>query len=160
MGSGHKRFRRGLLVHRLLQSLPALEPDARHAAALRFLSQPGHGLDDGQIKEIATETMAVLEHEEFAPLFAPGSAAEVPIIGRIGRRIVSGAVDRLAVGPDRVLIVDFKTNRPAPLVTEDIHPHYLKQMAAYRAVLSQIYPDREVRCALLWTDGTAADAAQ
>lgn len=153
VGSGHKRFRRGLLVHRLLQSLPALEPDARHAAALRFLSQPGHGLDDGQIKEIATETMAVLEHEEFAPLFAPGSAAEVPIIGRIGRRIVSGAVDRLAVGPDRVLIVDFKTNRPAPLVTEDIHPHYLKQMAAYRAVLSQIYPDREVRCALLWTDG-------
>ena len=32
-------------------------------------------------------------------------------------------------------------------------PAYLAQLAAYRAVLRRIYPDRPVRCALLWTDG-------
>jgi ATP-dependent helicase/nuclease subunit A len=26
-------------------------------------------------------------------------------------------------------------------------------MAAYRAAMQAIYPDRPVRCALLWTDG-------
>jgi len=26
-------------------------------------------------------------------------------------------------------------------------------MAAYRALLTSIYPDRPVHCALLWTDG-------
>jgi ATP-dependent helicase/nuclease subunit A len=28
---------------------------------------------------------------------------------------------------------------------------YLRQMAAYRAILRQIFPDRPVRCALVWT---------
>jgi ATP-dependent helicase/nuclease subunit A len=26
-------------------------------------------------------------------------------------------------------------------------------MAVYRGLLAQLYPDRPVRCALLWTDG-------
>ncbi len=26
-------------------------------------------------------------------------------------------------------------------------------MAAYRAALSEIYPDKTIRCVLLWTDG-------
>jgi ATP-dependent helicase/nuclease subunit A len=28
---------------------------------------------------------------------------------------------------------------------------YLRQLAAYRAVLRQIFPDRPVNCALVWT---------
>jgi len=30
---------------------------------------------------------------------------------------------------------------------------YLRQMATYKALLQAIYPGREVRAALLWTDG-------
>jgi ATP-dependent helicase/nuclease subunit A len=30
---------------------------------------------------------------------------------------------------------------------------YLRQMAAYRAVLRAVYPDRAVQCALVWTSG-------
>jgi ATP-dependent helicase/nuclease subunit A len=30
---------------------------------------------------------------------------------------------------------------------------YLDQLAAYRAAVAAVYPDRQVRCALLWTDG-------
>ncbi len=32
-------------------------------------------------------------------------------------------------------------------------PAYIDQMAAYRAVLAQIYPDKTIDCLLLWTDG-------
>ena len=32
-------------------------------------------------------------------------------------------------------------------------PGYLRQMAAYQALLEAIYPARAVRCALLWTEG-------
>lgn len=53
---------------------------------------------------------------------------------------------------ERVLIVDFKTVRPAPVAEEDVPPLYLQQLAAYRAALSRIYPGRTVDCALLWTD--------
>ena len=30
---------------------------------------------------------------------------------------------------------------------------YLRQLAAYYAALARIYPDREIHCALLWTEG-------
>ena len=54
---------------------------------------------------------------------------------------------------ERVLVVDYKTNRPAPDRLEDVDPAYLTQLAVYAAVLRQLYPDRPVEAALVWTDG-------
>jgi ATP-dependent helicase/nuclease subunit A len=68
---------------------------------------------------------------------------------------VSGRLDRLVVAPDRVLVADFKTNRPAPARIEDADPDYLRQMAIYRAVLAEVFPDRPIEAALVWTDGPA-----
>jgi ATP-dependent helicase/nuclease subunit A len=81
--------------------------------------------------------------------------------------LVSGQVDRLAVTPNAVLIADYKTDRPAPRRLEDVPRSYVTQLALYRAVLRRLYPDREVRAALVWTDvpelielpGAALDAA-
>jgi ATP-dependent helicase/nuclease subunit A len=52
-----------------------------------------------------------------------------------------------------VLVIDYKTNRPAPPDLAHVNPAYFSQMAAYRAVLRQIYTGKDVVCALLWTDG-------
>ena len=60
--------------------------------------------------------------------------------------MLSGQIDRLAVTEDAVLIVDYKTNRPPPETEDAVAPVYLRQMAAYRAALRGVYPDREVRC--------------
>jgi ATP-dependent helicase/nuclease subunit A len=62
-------------------------------------------------------------------------------------------VDRLAVLADRVLLADYKTNRAPPARLDDVPLLYLRQMAAYRAVLRAIHPGREVSCALVWTAG-------
>ncbi len=88
-----------------------------------------------------------------APLFGPGSRAEVPLTGRIGESVVGGLVDRLAVLPDRVLVADYKTARTPPARPEDVPVLYLRQMAAYRAVLRAAFPDRPVDCLLVWTTG-------
>jgi ATP-dependent helicase/nuclease subunit A len=147
------RFRRGLIIHRLLQSLPDLPPGKRVVAAKRFLARPGHGLDAAAREALLAETMAVLEAPEHAALFGPGSVAEVPVTGVIGDQVISGQVDRLCVTAEAVTILDYKTNRPPPERIEEVAPLYLRQMAAYRAVLQKVYPGREVRAALLWTDG-------
>ena len=58
---------------------------------------------------------------------------------------------------DHVLIADYKSNRPAPRNLAEAkarHPGYIRQLALYRAVLSQLYPGRAVRAALLWTDAS------
>jgi ATP-dependent helicase/nuclease subunit A len=147
------RFRRGRLVHRLLQSLPELPAERRRAAAVRFLARPVHGLEAAAAAAITDETLAVLEQPDFAALFGPGSRAEVPLVGLVGGRVVSGQVDRLLVTDDAVLVVDYKTNRPAPSLPADVPAVYLAQLAAYRAALAVIYPGKAVRCLLLWTDG-------
>jgi ATP-dependent helicase/nuclease subunit A len=75
----------------------------------------------------------------------------VPLTGVVGGAVIGGLVDRLAVLPDRVLIADYKTNRAPPADLADTPVLYLRQMAAYRAVLAAIFPDRPVGCALIWT---------
>jgi ATP-dependent helicase/nuclease subunit A len=146
---------RGNAVHRLMQSLPGIAPERRAAAAQRFLARQADGLTDHERLDIASQVLAMLSDRRFAALFAPGSRAEVPIVGRIEGRPVSGVVDRLVVAPESVLIADYKTNRPAPRSLEETvsrHPRYVAQLALYRAVLMRLYPDRPVRAALLWTD--------
>ncbi|MBT4738765.1 MAG: double-strand break repair helicase AddA, partial [Rhodospirillaceae bacterium] len=147
------RFQRGLLIHRLLQSLPDLPIDSRRAAATAFLARPVWSLTPEDASAITDETLAVLEHDDFAALFGPGSKAEVPVTGLINGHVLSGQVDRLVVTDRDVMIIDYKTNRPPPRTAEAVNPAYQFQMAAYRAALAEIYPDRTIRCVLLWTDG-------
>ncbi|MFI4985902.1 MAG: double-strand break repair helicase AddA [Alphaproteobacteria bacterium] len=147
------RFRRGLLVHRLLEALPEIPPDARARACRRYLSRPAHGLGAEEQEAIARETLAVLGDPAFAPLFAAGSRAEVPLVGEVNGRIIAGQIDRLLVSESEILIVDYKTNRLPPASAQGVAPLYLKQMAAYRALLARIYPGRSLRAALLFTDG-------
>ena len=80
----------------------------------------------------------------------------MPIVGRLqatAKRLrVSGQVDRFVVTPSSVLIGDFKTNRPAPRSLAEVPKPYIRQLALYRAVLSQLYPDKAIRAALIWTE--------
>ena len=87
-------------------------------AAERYLARAGKDLPEGERDALAAEVLRLIAAEPFAPLFALGSRAEVPIVGRIrtadGQNLpVSGQVDRLIVTDDAVLIADFKTNWPA-----------------------------------------------
>jgi ATP-dependent helicase/nuclease subunit A len=109
-------------------------------------------------RAILAEVLAVLDDPVFASLFAAGTRAEIPIVGRVERACkspltVAGQVDRLAVTSAAVLIADYKTDRPAPRRIEEVPPPYVAQLALYRAVLRALYGDREVRAALVWTDG-------
>ena len=147
------RFARGTLLHRLLQILPEVAPGEREAAGRRFLSRPTHDLSEPDIETWLAEALSVLSHPEFGEVFAPGSRAEVPIIGVVGDVVVSRRIDRLRVTDTEVLIVDYKTNRPAPTSIDDVSETYTAQLADYRHLLEKVYPNQRVRCALLWTDG-------
>jgi len=73
------------------------------------------------------------------------------VSGRLADRAMKGTIDRLIVGPDRVLAVDYKSNALVPGIVLDVPDGLLRQMGAYHAALSQIYPDRRIEVALLWT---------
>ena len=146
------RFRRGDLIHRLLERLPDISAAERAGAAARMLSRE-RDLDEAQRSDIIGAAFSVLDDERFAPVFGPGSRPEVALTGSVGGIAVSGRMDRLVVTPDRVLVVDYKTNRPAPARIEAADPAYVLQLAIYVSILSALYPDRIVEAALVWTDG-------
>ncbi|HEY9080562.1 double-strand break repair helicase AddA [Magnetovibrio sp.] len=152
-GDKGARFKRGLLVHKLLETLPSLAHEKRRTAAEQWLARPAHGLDSETQADIVAETLNVLDHPDFAPLFGPDSLAEVSLSGVINARVVSARLDRLLVCDDAVWVIDYKTNRPAPTDPARVPEQYLAQMATYRELLARIYPDKQVRCVLLWTDG-------
>ena len=107
-GAGPRRRR----VHRLLEHLhgrPAADRRGagRAAAAGRRRSSPA----------LLAEAAAVLDAPGARRGLRPGSLAEVevaaPLPGSAARASL-GRIDRLVVEPDRVLAVDFKSNRAVP----------------------------------------------
>ncbi|MDP9126810.1 MAG: double-strand break repair helicase AddA [Pseudomonadota bacterium] len=148
-----RAFSRGRIIHRLLQSLPEVEDSRREAIATRFLGNVQHQLTDEQQKDIQREVMRLLRHPDYAPLFGPHSRAEVPLAGLVAGQPMTGQVDRLCLLPHEVWVVDYKTNRPPPAIVLDVPAEYSQQLANYRAILRGIYPDRTLRCFLLWTHG-------
>ncbi len=145
------RFRRGILIHRLLQSLPDIAASKRRPAAARWLKHAAADWDEGMRESTIDEVEAVLDRPELRHLFGPDSVAEVPLTGVVAGAVVSAQIDRLAVTDDTVEIVDFKTNRPPPTSAADVAPIYVRQMALYRDLLRQVFPGKNVRCVLLWT---------
>jgi ATP-dependent helicase/nuclease subunit A len=154
--AGLGRFRRGDLIHRLLQLLPDLPTEDRTSGAAALLGREPD-LTPAQRAEMAQAALGVLADPAFAEVFGPGSRAEVAVAG--GAAIlpdglaISGRIDRLVVLPARVLVVDFKTNRPSPDRIEAADPAYLRQMALYVAVLGEVFPGRRIEAAIVWTDG-------
>jgi ATP-dependent helicase/nuclease subunit A len=152
-----RALQRGTLVHRLLQSLPDVATERRRDAAQKYLARNTDGWTDGEREAVAGGVLALIGDPRFAPVFAPGSRAEVSIVGRLDRpgrspALVSGQIDRLVVTADEVLIVDYKTNHAPPGTAAQAPAAYVRQLALYRAVLRKLYPQLPVRAALLWTE--------
>ena len=171
--SDNGRYARGRLVHALLQHLPEeVPPEDQERAARAFVAARGADLAQELRDEIVAETMAIVREAAFAPLFQPGSLAEVPVVAKIGKGDgafeLEGQIDRLVRIDGGLLILDYKTNRPPPKTVEEVAPAYIAQLAAYRTALDSLFPGLTLRAALLWTDGprlmeipsTSLDAAE
>lgn len=145
------RLRRGDLTHLLLQVLPTLPEPARAPAAASLLARQAPDLAADLAQAIAAEALGVLAHPDSAALFADDGLAEAPIVGEVDGRPVNGVIDRLVIRPDRVLLVDFKTDRAPPASAAAAPPKYLRQLAIYRLLLARMFPGRDVQAALVWT---------
>jgi ATP-dependent helicase/nuclease subunit A len=154
------RFLRGTLTHALLEHLPSIRVEVRAAAADAFLTGKAPELPVDTRRQIARETLAIVEDKEFAVLFGPDSRTEVAIAAEVrhprghGPALrLTGKIDRIVRTPDAVMIVDYKTNRPPPEDASHIPEAYLFQLAAYGVGIASIFPGVPVRAAILWTDG-------
>jgi len=138
---------RGSALHLLLEHLPGFDPADWPARAAALIP------DLALAVELLAEARAVLEDPALAPLFAPGTLAEVAVTGPWQDRVLTGTIDRLVTGPDRVLIIDYKSHAAIPPGPEAVPEGILRQLGAYAHVLAQIYPGHRIETAVLWTRG-------
>ncbi|MGI9525211.1 MAG: double-strand break repair helicase AddA [Hyphomicrobiaceae bacterium] len=170
---------RGQITHTLLEHLPQIEDQTERVGfAERYVASRAPDLSPAVHSEIVKDVLAVMSDPIFAPVFAPGSLAEVPVVAELrvpvgasasgsasdsacasdsaavgpGQSVVlSGRIDRLVQCQNALLIVDYKTDRQPPMDAAGVKTAYILQLAAYRLALKQIYPSQEVRTAILWT---------
>ncbi len=155
-GNGARNYdpinaRRGIAIHSLLQELPDIVAEAREDFAVRKAKR--FGLDQSEAVALAQ----LVSNPEFAQFFGPESSGEAEIRGRLGGgRVVSGRIDRIAVFPNEILLLDFKSDRIVPSSLDFDHP-YVKQISLYSEVLRNVYPDRMVKAAVLWTQSSSLE---
>jgi ATP-dependent helicase/nuclease subunit A len=149
---------RGVLLHRLLKTLPEV-PAERRAEAAANIAAGGiaqFGLD--ACRMLAQSALEIVGDPAFVEVFSPEGRGEVPIVGTLrDGRPVSGRIDRLAVTAREVLVVDYKTDRIPPPPGAPIPAAYAGQLGAYAELLGEIWPNRPVRAAILWTAAPRLD---
>ncbi len=139
---------RGTALHLLLETLPGRPRTHWPDLSARLLR--GHV----EAEALFAEACAVLDTPGLAFVFADGTISEAAVtapLAELGGAHLTGRIDRLVVEPERILAVDFKSNRTIPSVPEDTPEAILRQMGAYAAALAVIYPGRAVSTAILWT---------
>ena len=126
--------------------------EKREGSARAYLAQKDKALTRKQQDDIWNKVKGVLEHPEYSFIFGPGSRGEVALAGTIEGNFVSAQIDRLVVEEDRITLVDYKSDRQVPETVAAAPREYIQQVGLYRELLKDLYPGREIRAALLWTE--------
>jgi ATP-dependent helicase/nuclease subunit A len=151
---------RGSALHSLLEHLaPVAAGDRARVGAV-----VAEGMADAPelvavrdlIPDILVEALGVLATPSLAWIFAPETLAEVPVTADLpGQGRLHGILDRLVMTPDKIIVVDYKTNRVVPEGPAQVPEGLLRQMGAYAVALGQIWPDRAIETGILWTVQTS-----
>jgi ATP-dependent helicase/nuclease subunit A len=142
-------------MHVLVQYLPQCPLEQRAHAAQHFIDQRAGALPEAQRQLLRDEALALFDDPAMRALAPYPRQSEVALAGRIiieGREIrLAGQIDALIDTPEALVVIDYKTGA----VRDGSHvPHaYAAQLGLYRRLLMQLYPQREVRCYLVYTGG-------
>jgi ATP-dependent helicase/nuclease subunit A len=135
----------GSALHLLLEHLPGTPVESWPARAAALIPDPDLA------QRLLAEASAVLTDPALAPLFIPEALVEVGLTGDWNGQRIAGNIDRLIVTPDRVLVIDYKSNTLVPETLDAVPEGILRQLGAYANMLAQIYPNRRIETAVLWT---------
>jgi ATP-dependent helicase/nuclease subunit A len=138
-------IQQGIAIHRLIE-LMADAPTAERLKVAERWAQKLH-----LPIAIAHHLDSALNEPTLQPLFGPDGQSEVTVHGEVaGLGVIHGRIDRLAVSPKELILLDYKTNRQPPQDLKIDHP-YTQQMAKYAALMAQVYPGHLVKAGVLWT---------
>lgn len=154
-----RSLEKGRLIHRMLQALPEIPLAERPDAASRYAERAARFWPEVERRKLVDSVLKLLDEEGLQAVLGAQAQPEVSIMGTLTledrRYAVSGRIDRLAVLADRVVILDYKTNRVPPATEEAIPFAHRAQLAIYREILTPLYPDKRIDCMLVYTENAS-----
>ncbi|CDM55717.1 MULTISPECIES: double-strand break repair helicase AddA [Rhizobium] len=151
-----RSLQKGRLLHRMLQTLPDVARGAQADAAVRYAKRAASFWPEAERQQLIDSVLRLLRDPSLVSVFSTHAQAEVSVMGTLTiggvDHAVSGRVDRMAVFDDRVVVLDYKTNRVPPQTAEGIPFAHKAQLAIYREILTPLYPGKRVDCVLVYTE--------
>ncbi|MBB3544044.1 MULTISPECIES: double-strand break repair helicase AddA [unclassified Rhizobium] len=155
-GKPDRSLQKGRLLHRLLQTLPDLPRGEQADAAARYVERAARFWPESERRRLVDSVLKLLGDPDLKAVFSTHAQAEVAVMGTLTiaglDHAVSGRVDRMAVFEDRVVVLDYKTNRVPPQTAETIPFSHKAQLAIYREILAPLYPGKRIDCVLVYTE--------
>lgn len=156
---------RGIIIHRLLEMLPQVPASKRLESAIHYvknytsydiLSGPDSFGSEQDIHNLCTRLIHIIESKPFCDIFSEQSRSEVPLSGSMTINHqhvpIQGRIDRLLITDHDVTIVDFKSKTKVPETPDRIPQTYLYQMTCYHTIVQNIFKNKHVTSAILWTE--------
>ena len=138
---------RGERLHRLIERLSAMLSYVPEADEMRAVASVCSGAD----KDAAPLLERLLHNAEIATLLRGNIRFEVPLIGEIDGKRVSGRADIIAERADGVAVVDIKTGE-RPDANSAAFAAYRKQLHVYKTLAQRHYAGQKVTAHILWAD--------
>lgn len=153
---GEQARQRGIAIHRLIELLSATQPWTESAALMAVASELQLANDVRLLHECLTEAKFVVAAPAAAGIFDPRrfrcAYNEVPLLFEVAGQMRHGIIDRLVIGDQEALVVDYKTHRAASAANAAVlAAPYIEQIQGYVAGVRRLHPNLRVRGLLLFT---------
>jgi ATP-dependent helicase/nuclease subunit A len=143
---------KGILIHRILEKLPEYNEE-QYEDVLKIIFKEHESIEKEFREEIKDEALKTIKNPDFEFIFSNNSYSEVPVSGYVNDgQFVSGIIDKLVIGKDKIWIIDFKTTSNLNDNEEAKALNYKRQMDCYETLIAKIYPDTKIEKAILFTN--------
>ncbi|RDH84881.1 MAG: DNA helicase UvrD [endosymbiont of Galathealinum brachiosum] len=147
---------RGIAIHRMLELL-SQNQNLTSQNILQKIIFELHIEDEDELQDWLTIATSNYSHPELQSIFNPDNIIKVydecPVQYSRDDRLVYGIIDRLIVEQNDVTIVDYKTHQHANKNNlHELSVPYQQQMSLYADGLKQLWPDRQIKSYLLFTE--------
>ena len=135
----------GKITHKILEFLPNLAKNSEESLEIAKKYLKKQDINDKNQQIILKNIQNIIKNPDFDFLFSKNGQSEVAISANIDGKIISGQIDRLIIDQNQIIIIDYKAN-----FTKNIDL-YRDQLDLYRQIIANIYPDRKIVTAIIWT---------
>ncbi len=142
----------GNIIHKILELfIKKLKNNNILLKIEKHLNQHYKELESAEKKEILRQIKILSIDKKFEFLRINKLETEIPIFSNIDNQIISGKIDLLVIKQDEIIIIDYKSNKINKEEINEIAKKYQNQLELYRVIIQEIYPDKKIKSAIIWT---------